>query len=171
MYSVPFPQCRITTRQQHPFAPMSAGLTAGGAAAAAGGGGNSMASKKEAAKALLKTGWLKTRSVLTNKSKIELLVEDSTNLEPWGPTGQQMNGAASGRVGARLLAPPAGEAESQRVAQGEQADVILIFAISWSAGHDLRVTRVCSMPGPPTNHRPWLLPNLTLFCRDCGGLL
>ncbi|KAL4431321.1 hypothetical protein ABPG75_006577 [Micractinium tetrahymenae] len=57
-------------------------------------GSNSLANKKEAAKALLKTGWLKTRSVLTNKSKIELLVEDATNLEPWGPTGPQMHEVA-----------------------------------------------------------------------------
>lgn len=65
----------------------------GGPPPVPGAGASSLASKKDAAKALLKTSWLKTRSVLTNKSKIELLVEDATNLEPWGPTGPQMHGA------------------------------------------------------------------------------
>ncbi|KAL4438471.1 hypothetical protein ABPG77_000119 [Micractinium sp. CCAP 211/92] len=69
-----------------------AAAPSGGAQPMPGAGGSSLASKKEAAKALLKTGWLKTRSVLMNKSKIELLVEDATNSDPWGPTGPQMHG-------------------------------------------------------------------------------
>lgn len=44
------------------------------------------------AKELLKQTWLKTRSIATNRTKIELITEDATNLDPWGPTGQQMNG-------------------------------------------------------------------------------
>ena len=48
--------------------------------------------KVEAAKALLASAWLKSKSVVLNKTKWELLTLEATDEKPWGPTGQQMNG-------------------------------------------------------------------------------
>lgn len=107
----------------------------GGPPPAPSAGGSSLASKKEAAKALLKTSWLKTRSVLTNKSKIELLVEDATNLEPWGPTGPQMHGAVCDASTEHTPVEPAsscsgkwprGQTATQHVAPGQTMETLVL---------------------------------------------
>lgn len=48
---------------------------------------------RDKAKALLRQAWWAAKGAATGKSKVELLVEDSLDDKPWGPTGTQMTGA------------------------------------------------------------------------------
>ncbi len=56
-------------------------------------GGNKTGEAAAKAKAWLGKAWTASRALATNKTRLEIFVEDALNDVPWGPTGAQMNGA------------------------------------------------------------------------------
>ncbi|KAI7841265.1 hypothetical protein COHA_005038 [Chlorella ohadii] len=54
-------------------------------------GGNKTGEAAAKAKAWLGKAWTASRALATNKTRLEIFVEDALNDVPWGPTGAQMN--------------------------------------------------------------------------------
>ncbi|PRW59868.1 ENTH-domain-containing [Chlorella sorokiniana] len=56
-----------------------------------GAGGNKTGEAAAKAKAWMSKAWAASRALATNKTRLEIFVEDALNDVPWGPTGAQMN--------------------------------------------------------------------------------
>ena len=80
------------------------GAQLGGSVPGAAAGGNKPGEAAAKAKAWMAKAWAASRALATNKTRLEVFVEDALNDAPWGPTGSQMNGVK--RVGCWLKLPP-----------------------------------------------------------------
>lgn len=78
----------------------------GGSTPGAAAGGNKPGEAAAKAKAWMAKAWAASRALATNKTRLEVFVEDALNDAPWGPTGSQMNGVKRGRCWLTTAVPP-----------------------------------------------------------------